>query len=55
MGRVNNWFHDHSFHYEDLVGFRATQKTMWETVFLVILVATVVFAAIELMFPYMAF
>jgi len=55
MGRVSNWLHDHSFHHENLVGFRATQKTMWETVLLVILVATVVFAVIELMSPYMAF
>ena len=55
MGRVSNWLHDHSFHHEDLVGFRATQKTMWEMVLLVMLVATVVFAVIELMSPYMAF
>ena len=55
MGRASNWLHDHSFHHEDLVGFRGTQRTMWETVLLVILVAAIIFTVIVLMSPYMAF
>ena len=55
MGRVSNWLHDHNLHHEDLLGFRETQKPMWETVLLVILVATIVFTMIVLMSPYMAF
>ena len=54
MGRASNWLHDHSYH-EGLVGFRGTQRTMWETVLLVILVAAIIFTVIVLMSPYMAF
>lgn len=55
MGRVSNWLYEHSFRHEDLDEFRDTQKTMWETVLLVILVATIVFTLIVLMSPHMAF
>ncbi len=49
MGYVNNWFQDHNFHPENLVGFRESLKTFWETVLLVTLVVTLISTLIVLL------